>query len=380
MNNKLVYISAGEASGDLLGGEVIKELLTVDPYVKVKGIGGSSMMIQGLDPIFRTEELGFMGFFEIFSHIFLIRKVMNTMVESIIKDKPKVVLLIDFSEFHIKLAKRLKKHNIQSKIIKYVSPQIWASRAKRIKDIVTNYNCLCCILPFEKEIYKDHDIDCRYVGHPLLDTVKIRYEKDEFLKLLKISEDKTIISIFPGSRKQEISKHLDVILEAVRSLKLERDDLSFFICKSENITFENYLKTFEDEDIEIVDSTYQWELIKYSNIVLCKSGTSSLQTAIMKTPSIIFYRLNSFSYFIAKRIIKTKYISLPNIIANKMIVPELMQNDFTPDNIKAETLKYLQDKEYYDLTVKELEKVANSIGKSGAGKKVAEAVIEYLGK
>ncbi|MDA3885386.1 MAG: lipid-A-disaccharide synthase [Candidatus Delongbacteria bacterium] len=378
MDDKLIYISAGEASGDLLGSEVIKELLVTDPYLKIKGIGGSNMMVQGLDPVFRTEEFGFMGFFEIFRHLFFIRKVLNTMVKSILKDKPKVVLLIDFSEFHIKLAKKLKKHNIKSKIIKYVSPQIWASRANRITDIVTNYDCLCCILPFEKEIYKDYHIDCRYVGHPLLDTVKIRYERDEFFKLLKISEDKKMISIFPGSRKQEISKHIDVILNTVRALKKERNDLAFFICKSENITFEAYLSIFKEEKIDIVDSVYQWELIKYSDIVLCKSGTSSMQTALMKTPSIIFYKLNSFSYFIAKRIIKTEYISLPNIIANKMIIPELMQGDFTVENIKLEVLKYLNDEDYYNDTIKELEKVSNSIGDKGAGKKVAEAVVGYL--
>ena len=380
MNDKLIYISAGEASGDLLGSEVIKELMAVDPYLKIKGIGGSQMVIQGLDPIFRTEELGFMGFFEIIRHVFFIRKVMNTMVKNILKDKPKVVLLIDFSEFHIKLAKRLKKHNIGSKIIKYVSPQIWASRSKRINSIVANYDCLCCILPFEKEIYKDNDIDCRYVGHPLLDKVKIRYEKEEFYKFLKMNNNNKIISIFPGSRKQEVNKHIEVILKAVRDLKSERSDLAFFICKSENITFENYLKVFEEEKIAIVDSVYQWELIKYSDIVLCKSGTSSLQTAIMKTPSIIFYKLNYFSYKIAKRIIKTEFIALPNIIAKKMIIPELMQDDLTAENLKDEVLKYLNDEDYYNNTVNELEKVSNSIGEKGAGKKVADAVLEYLKK
>ncbi|MBN2789818.1 MAG: lipid-A-disaccharide synthase [Candidatus Delongbacteria bacterium] len=380
INDKLIYISAGETSGDLLGSEVIKELMTIDPYLKIKGIGGSSMVIQGLDPVFRTEEFGFMGFFEIFSHILFIKKVMNTMVKNIIKDQPKVILLIDFSEFHIKLAKRLRKHNIRSKIIKYVSPQIWASRSGRIYDIVANYDCLCCILPFEKEIYKDHDIDCRYVGHPLLDKIKIRYSKEEFYKFLKTGSNKKIISIFPGSRKQEIEKHMEILLKTVKELKNERDDLAFFISRNENISFDDHSSIFEKENITVVDSVYQWELIKYSDIVLCKSGTSSLQTALMNTPSIIFYRINSFSYFIAKRIIKTKYISLPNIIAKKLIVPELMQNDFTVENLRSETMRYLNDKEYYENTVSELEKVTNSIGDKGAGKKVAEAVIEYLNR
>jgi lipid-A-disaccharide synthase len=171
-----------------------------------------------------------------------------------------------------------------------------------------------------------------------------------------------------------------VILKAVRGLKKDRNDLNFFICKSENITFDDYLDIFEKEKITIIDSVYQWELIKYSDIILCKSGTSSLQTAIMKTPAIIFYKLNYFSYLIARRIIKTEFISLPNIIANKLIVPELMQDDFTAENIKSETLKYLEDKEYYDTTVLELVKVSNSIGEKGAGKKVAEAVLDYLTK
>ncbi|MCK5760733.1 MAG: hypothetical protein KAH33_05535, partial [Candidatus Delongbacteria bacterium] len=207
-----------------------------------------------------------------------------------------------------------------------------------------------------------------------------RYEKDEFYKFMKIDENKKIISIFPGSRDQEVSKHVDMILKAVKGLKSERKNLSFFICKSENISFDSYSSIFEEENISIIDSVYQWELIKYSDIVLCKSGTSSLQTAIMKTPAIIFYKLNYFSYLIAKRIIKTEFIALPNIIANKMIVPELMQDDFTAENLKAEVLKYLNDKDYYNDTVEELEKVSNSIGDKGAGKKVAQAVVEYLNK
>jgi len=169
-------------------------------------------------------------------------------------------------------------------------------------------------------------------------------------------------------------------LEAIRNLKNENKEVAFFICKSENINFDDYLNLFKKENITMIDSVYQWELIKYSDIVWCKSGTTSLQTAIMKTPSVIFYKLNYLSYQIAKRIVKIDFISLPNIIADRQIVPELIQDDFTADKLKNETLKYLKDDKYYDYTVRELEKVSNSIGNQGAGKKVAQAVLEYSKK
>jgi len=377
MDKELIYITAGEESGDLLGSEVISHIRRIRPEIVIKGIGGKKMVENGLLPVFRTEKLGFMGFLELIKHFFVIKRAFKTILKNIINDKPSVVLMIDFSEFHIKLAKKIKQALPDTKIIKYVSPQIWASREKRIEEIVKYYDCLCCILPFEPEIYSAYPIDCRFVGHPLLDKYKIGLMYDEFIEKFSISEDKTIISIFPGSRKQEIKKHMGVISQYLNSMS-KRGDIEFIICRSGNLPKHVFDRYDLPPSVKIIPSEYQWEIMSYSGIVLCKSGTSTLQTAITETPSIVFYKVNPISFMIAKMIVKIKYISLPNIIAGKQINPELIQDDFTAKNLIHETEKLLDNEDIYNLRKSELKEVNKLLGNQGAGKRVAQAVLEYI--
>ncbi|MDD4205270.1 MAG: lipid-A-disaccharide synthase [Candidatus Delongbacteria bacterium] len=375
--NKIVYITAGEQSGDLLGSEVIKHLKASIPDVVTKGIGGEMMTGAGLIPVFRTEQLGFMGFFELIKHAFVIRKAFRTVLKSIIADKPSVVLMIDFSEFHIKLAKKIKKMLPETKIIKYVCPQIWASRESRIKDIVEYYDCLCCILPFEPELFRNELIDCRYVGHPLMDKYKTGLGFSEFCEKFGLSEDKTLISVFPGSREQEVKKHLPVLRDYFRKIST-RDDIQIAACRSGNIKEETFGDADLPSQVKIISSEYQWDIMEHSGIVLCKSGTSTLQTAITKTPSIVFYKVNPLSFYIAKKIVKTKFISLPNIIAGKQINPELIQSDFTSEALLKETDKLLNNEDIYQMRKNELGLVRDALGGTGAGNKVAQAVIDYI--
>jgi lipid-A-disaccharide synthase len=372
-----IYISAGEESGDLLGAEVIREIRKEEPDIRIKGIGGKHMAAEGMETVFRTERLGFMGFFELIRHALVIRKALKKIAYAIMQDKPSVVLLIDFSEFHIKLAKMIRSSLPGTTIVKYVSPQIWASRQGRINDIVKNYDCLCCILPFEADLYKNSDIDCRYVGHPMLDKYKIELDYDSFLEKFGFSDEKTIISVFPGSRKQEIKKHIPVLIGFFKKI-LDRDDVEIAICRSGNLKDNIFDKYDLPKSVKVIPASYQWELMEHSGIVLCKSGTSTIQTAITCTPSVVFYKVNPVSFAIAKRIVKTKYISLPNIIAGKQINTELIQNDFTPENLFSEVLKLLDNQDIYRLRKSELSAVKEMIGTKGAAAKVARAVLDYM--
>lgn len=375
---RILYITSGEQSGDMLGAGVIKHILASDTDLKIRGIGGKEMRKAGMESVFDSEKLGFMGFFELVRHIFVIRKAFKTVFNSILKDRPTVILMIDFSEFHIKLAKKIKKHLPRTKIIKYVSPQIWASRSGRVRDIVKYYDCLCCILPFETEIYSGYSLDCRYVGHPLSDRFEVKMSNSEFYEKFGLDENKTLISIFPGSRAQEIRKHMTVISEFARRLLKECPDVEVVVCRSGNLS-DNIFDSYKlPNSVKIVPSEYQWEVMTFSGIVLCKSGTSTLQTALTGTPSIVFYRVNILSYFIAKLIVKSKYISLPNIIAQKEINPELIQSEFNPGNLMSEVEKLLSREDIYELRRKELEEVKRELGGKGAAQKVADAVIEYL--
>ncbi|HXK50007.1 MAG TPA: lipid-A-disaccharide synthase [Clostridiales bacterium] len=374
---KMIYITAGEESGDLLGSEVIKYLRTSMPDIVIKGVGGKMMTGEGLVPVFRTEQLGFMGFFELIKHLFVIKKAFRTILENIKKDRPSVVLMVDFSEFHIKLAKKIKKILPETKIIKYVSPQIWASRKSRINDIVKYYDCLCCILPFEPEMYRNELIDCRYVGHPLMDKYKLELDPEEFCGKFGLSEEKTLISVFPGSREQEVKKHLPVLKDYFRKLS-QREDIQIALCRSGNIKEDTFNDADLPQEIKILPSEYQWDIMENSGIVLCKSGTSTLQTAITKTPSIVFYKVNPLSFWIAKKIVKTRFISLPNIIAGKQINPELIQSEFTPEALLRETDKLLNNEDIYLMRKNELGLIRDALGGSGAGSKVARAVMDYI--
>jgi lipid-A-disaccharide synthase len=287
---------------------------------------------------------------------------------------------IDFSEFHIKLAKKIKRIIPSTKIIKYVSPQIWASREKRISDIAKYYDCLCCILPFEPEIYRNEEIDCRFVGHPLMDKYEVKTGYGEFYEKFGLSDQKTLVSIFPGSRVQEIKKHMPVIKEFIDRIIAVRDDIELVICKSSNLPENIFDRYALPASTGIISSEYQWEIMSYSGIVLCKSGTSTLQSAITETPAVIFYKVNPLSYMIAKSIVKTEYISLPNIIAGKQINPELIQSEFTSENLLSEVVKLLNNDEIYSMRKRELGLVREMLGEKGAGLKVSEAVADYMRK
>lgn len=265
MNKNLIYITAGEESGDLLGSSVIKALKKSGKDLKFKGIGGELMKAEGLEEVFSTGQLGFMGFIELVKHTFFIRKVFKAILKKIIEDEPAVILMIDFSEFHLKLALKLRQLDPDIRIVKYVSPQIWASRSGRIDNIVKAYDCLCCILPFEPEIYKEQPIDCRYVGHPLLEKFQISLEPAEFAEKFFLSTDKTMVSIFPGSRKQEIKKHLPVLKKFMKNILKVRDDIEFVICLSGNIPEADLDLKDLSGTVKIIPSEYQWEIMKYSD-------------------------------------------------------------------------------------------------------------------
>ncbi len=377
-NNKTVYITAGEESGDMLGAGVIRSLKKKQNGLSFKGIGGLKMEEEGLVSVYDSRELGFMGFFELVKHAFVIRRAIRTIFNHIIKDKPSLILMIDFSEFHIKLAKKIKRVLPETRIIKYVSPQIWASRYGRIKDIVKYYDCVCCILPFEKALYKDFPVDSRYVGNPVISGYSLKLSFNDFCNKFGLDTEKNIISVFPGSRIQEIYNHLPVLKKFIELITAERDDIQFVLCKSSSIKGTQVEKTFSDLPVRIIHSDHHWEILNYSSVALCKSGTVTLQSAAAGTPSVVFYRVNPLSFMIAKRIVRTKFISLPNIIAGKYINPELIQNDFCPENLMREVKKLMDHEDIYDLRKKELGHVKNILGDEIPSDRIAETVIEYL--
>jgi len=375
---QLIYLVAGESSGDLHTASVMAELKRIHSGLTFKGIGGDLMIKQGLEAIYHVRDFSIMGFGEILTRIFFLKKVFKNLYREILNDKPRVILLTDFSEFNLRFAAYLKKNHVPVKIVRLVSPQIWASRPGRITRIVETYDCLCCILPFEKQIYAEYkNFDCRFVGNPLLDQYRLRLTRDVFYERYGLNPEEKVIAIFPGSRKQEIKHHMPILMRSVNLVKKKYPEWQFIICKSGAVNLSEYQPLIDQFKIQTCTDEYQWECFRYSSLVWSKSGTATLQAVIARTPGLIFYRTNPVTFAIAKRIIKVKYIGLANLIADEELMPELIQDDFNPLRMAKLTEQFLTDEKFYDLAITDFGRVVEKLGTPGAARKTAEAVYEY---
>ncbi|MBN1971886.1 MAG: lipid-A-disaccharide synthase [Candidatus Delongbacteria bacterium] len=371
-----VFIIAGEASGDMYGASLIEKISISKKYVEFYGIGGDLMKEKGITLSAHITDLNIMGFIDIIFKLFYLKKLINRTVSEIVKYNPDLILFIDFSGFNQKIAEKLKKLGFKSKKIKFVSPQIWASRYNRIKTITKIYDTLICILPFEKEIYNKYDskFDCRYVGTPILDNFVLKLSANEFYNRFSIPPRLKKIALFPGSRNSEIRYHLPVLLKLIE----KRRDLFFIVSQSMTISSKYINQISGFENVRIVDSSFQWEILKYSDVALVKSGTTVLQAAITKTPSILFFKTSPLNFMIAKQIIKVKLIGLPNLIIGKEIIKELVQENFTVSKIDEELNNIILNDEYKEIMLDNLQIVNDRLGSKGALSRVADIILENL--
>ncbi|MFB9051487.1 lipid-A-disaccharide synthase [Formosa undariae] len=365
------YIIAGEASGDLHGSNLMKALQEVDKNADFRFWGGDLMQNVGGTLVSHYKERAFMGFAEVISNLSKILKAISFCKEDIKKYNPDVIVFIDNSGFNLRIAKWAKQQNYRTNY--YISPQVWASRANRVKNIKHDIDAMYVILPFVKPFYAKYGYDVTFVGHPLIDSIADRTQVDEykFRKEHGLS-DKPIIAILPGSRKQEINKMLTVML----SLIDDYPDYQFVIAGAPSQDYEYYQQFIKGSNVNfIANKTY--DLLSVSFAALVTSGTATLETALFKVPQVVCYKGSWLSYQIGRRIIKLKYISLVNLIMDKPVVKELIQDEFTTKNLKKELNIILDDYErtkffinYYDLE--------KELGGKGASKKTAEHIYNGL--
>ncbi|WP_373516654.1 lipid-A-disaccharide synthase [Pricia sp.] len=367
------YIISGEASGDLHGSNLIKALKAKDADADIRCWGGDLMEKAGGTLAKHYREMAFMGFFEVLLNLRTISNNINFCKEDIHKFNPDVIVFIDFSGFNLRIAKWAKEKRFTTNY--YISPQIWASREDRITDIKRDIDAMFVILPFEKEFYeKKHDFPVNFVGHPLLDAIGDRKPLDpkNFRKANHLNPDKPIIALLPGSRKQEVQKMLNIML----SIMGDFTHYEFVIAGAPSLDREFYEPFLTNPKVSFVhNKTY--DLLEVSHAVLVTSGTATLETAIFKVPQVVCYRANWISYQIAKRIITLDYISLVNLIMDKEVVKELIQNELTTKNLKIALFKILDGPtrkaqlEAYDILEKKL-------GGKGASEKTAGLIYDNL--
>ncbi len=366
------YIIAGEASGDLHGANLMKALYQKDKNANIRYWGGDLMEKVGGKLVKHYRDLAFMGFIEVLFNLRTIFRNISFCKEDIESFNPDVIIFIDYPGFNMRIAKWAKQKGFKTHY--YISPQIWAWKEGRIKAIKRDVDTMYVILPFEKSFYEDkHQFPVHFVGHPLIDEIAHRnqVDSDKFRKENGL-DDRPIIALLPGSRKQEISKMLEVMLSIVG----DYSDYQFVIAGAPSQEESFYQPFIKVPNVHLLlNKTY--DLLSLSNAALVTSGTATLETALFKVPQVVCYSGNRISYEIAKRIIKLKYISLVNLILDKEVVTELIQTEFNKKRLKEELDKILDEYnravlflEYYDLEQK--------LGGVGASEKTAGLIVEAI--
>jgi len=365
------YIIAGEASGDLHGSNLIKELKKLDRNASFKCWGGDLMNEQTNNLVRHHKDYSYMGFLEVFLNLYSIIKNISFCKSDILNYNPDIIIYIDFPGFNLRIAEWAKRHGFKNHY--YISPQIWAWKESRIKLIKKVVDKMYVILPFEKEFYKErHKLDVSFVGHPLLDEIyKANNLKDSELEE-KIVKEKTIL-LLPGSRDQEIKKLLPIMLSVVSEFK----DYKFIVgaAPSQKLSvYQNYVK---ERNVEIIQNK-TYGLLKNCTAAIVTSGTATLETALFKVPQIVCYKSTWTTYLIGKILIKNlNYISLVNLIANKLIVKELIQNACSKKNLIKE-LNIILEKEERVKIISNYNKLEDSLGGRGASYKTAKIIYNYL--
>ncbi|MGI9548289.1 MAG: lipid-A-disaccharide synthase [Flavobacteriaceae bacterium] len=367
------YIIAGEASGDLHGSNLIKALMAKDEQADIRCWGGDLMEKAGGTLVKHYRETAFMGFLEVLLNIGSIFENIRLCKKDISSYKPDVIVFIDYSGFNLRIAKWAKKEGFRT--IYYISPQIWASREKRIRKIKRDIDKMFVILPFEKEFYENkHNYNVDFVGHPLIDAISslpLQSEKEFRLKN-QLDPLKPIIALLPGSRKQEIKNMLAVMLKMVEDFK----EYQFVVAGAPSLGPEEYAQYLQGKKVSLVhNQTY--DLLQNAHAALVTSGTATLETALFKIPQVVCYKGNWISYQIARRIITLDYISLVNLIMDKEVVRELIQSEFNAQNLKNELANILEGSKR-EIQLDAYEELEKRLGGRGASEKTASLIVENV--
>ncbi|TFG38214.1 MAG: lipid-A-disaccharide synthase, partial [Syntrophobacterales bacterium] len=368
---KKIMIVAGEASGDLHGSNLVKAMQSIDSSINFYGVGGEKLKEAGVDIIADSSDMAVVGITEVVSKLGFILEVRRKLKKSIKEDRPDLLILIDYPDFNISLAKTAKKNNVR--VFYYISPQVWAWRRKRINDLANCVDRMAVILPFEKEVYDRVDLDVTFVGHPLLDAVKRTRSKEEVFKTYGLKPDRITVAILPGSRESEVTRLLPEMLGAAGILKKKIPSIQFVLPLANTLPIEliSDIAGHYAVDVTIVQNTSIYDVVGESDMAMVASGTATLEMALLEIPMIIVYKVSPFTYCAGRIFIDVEHIGLVNIIAGKRVVPELIQGDATAEKIAEEMLAILSDKTVMNRIRGDLRDIRKELGNPGAAERTA---------
>jgi len=372
-----IFVAAGEVSGDMHASSLIRELKKLNPNLDFIGVGGKHMQDEGVHLFYDLAKIAVVGFTEVLKNIVLFRRVFFDCIRKVEEEKPELAILVDNPGFNLRLAPELKKKGC--KVIYYISPQIWAWGAQRIESIKKTVDKMIVLFDFEKDIYEKEGVDVDFVGHPLLDRIHLNLSKDQFVATHQLNNKNPLISLLPGSRKNEVAKILPIMLTAARHIHAQFPSAHFLVLESPNVDEEVYNNILGNYDLPLTKLKDQhYNAIAHADLSLCCSGTATLESAILQTPMIIVYKVSFLTWAYAKSLIKIPYIGLVNVVAGKQIVPEFIQFKAQPKFIAKEAVSLLKDKQKYQQQKEELAKIKMHLGSSGASKRAAQSVISVF--
>ena len=366
---------AGEASGDMHGAKLVAAMREQAPDLNVCGIGGPALAAQGVEILYDSSRLAVVGIVEVISHFRFIREAMRALVKRLRECPPSLLILIDYPDFNLILAKKAKRLGIP--VFYYISPQVWAWRSGRVKTIKKLVDRMAVILPFEKDFYQKRGMEVEYVGHPLMDTVRTAVPRAEFLQSLGIAPESTVIGILPGSRRREIAGMLPVFLAAAKLLQGQLVKPVFLLPLAPTLSEDDLLANgLAEAGVEVrVIRENRYELMAACNAVMAASGTVSLELAILDVPMVISYRVSPLTYFLGRRLIKVRYASLVNLVAGREVVPELLQDEAVPEKIATATVRLVADQAERALMLTGLAEVRERLGGAGASARAARLAL-----
>ena len=377
-----IAIIAGEVSGDILGAGLIHALKARYPHAKFIGIGGERMIAEGFETLFDMEELSVMGLVEVLKHLPRLLKIRRSIIEQLSALKPDIFIGIDAPDFNLDVELKLKQQGI--KTIHYVSPSVWAWRQKRVYKIAAATNLVLAFLPFEKAFYDRFNVPCRFIGHTMADAIPLKPNRDDACQLLNLDPAQRYVAMLVGSRGSEVEFLSEPFLQAAQLLHQRYPDVKFLvplINQKRRQQFEQIKQRVAPElDMILLDGNARAAMIT-AEATLLASGTAALEAMLCKSPMVVGYRMKPFTYFLAKRLVKTKYVSLPNLLADEMLVPELIQEDCNPTNLAEKLSLYLsEDKSAVQNRHVLLQRFAelHQMIQCNADQQAAQAVIDLL--
>lgn len=369
---------AGEASGDLHAARLVKALRELRPQVDYYGMGASAMRAAGVEILVDSSNLAVVGLVEVLAHYREIKIALSTLQAVIKTRKPDLLILVDYPDFNLRLAATAKRAGV--KVLYYVSPQIWAWRPARVMKIGRVIDMMAVVFAFEVPFYEKAGVPVRFVGHPLVDEAKPSMTRTQALARFALAPSAKVIGLFPGSRRSEIKRLMPTIVQTAKLLSARFPRAQFVLPVAPNLD-RKLIETYLDDTappVGLIEEANVYDVIQVCDAIIAVSGTATLQIALMTTPMVIIYKVSRLSYWIARRLVSVKHIGLANIVANKRVAKELIQDAARPQAIAAEIECLIKDEEYAKAMRRDMTGVRAALGEGGGSRKVAQLVSDML--